>query len=213
MHSPAEFEACIAALWVFPVKSCAGISVPHAVLTPTGLAHDRGWMVVDADGDMVTQRELPRMALIQPELVYSGATVCELVLHAPGMTALHLSLTVEGGASIALANTSTTSKAQAIEVRVWDDQVPAFDMGPPVSAWLNEFLGSSLGTLRLVRFDENHQRSSSAKWTQGLRRSISSAMVFRCCWPVPRPWMNSMHACKPRARWRWTCGAFVPMWC
>ena len=168
MHSTAEFEACIAALWVFPVKSCAGISVPHAVLTPTGLAHDRAWMVVDADGDMVTQRELPRMALIQPKLVYSGASVCELVLHAPGMTALHLSLTAEGGASIALANTSTTAKAQAIQVRVWDDQVPAFDMGPPASAWLNEFLGSSLGTLRLVRFDENHQRSSSTKWTQGL---------------------------------------------
>jgi uncharacterized protein len=157
LHSSAEFEARIAALWVFPIKSCAGISVQHAVLTPTGLAHDRAWMVVDADGEMVTQRELPRMALVQPELVYSGVSVTELVLHGIGIAALHLALTAEGRLMHA-----------AVQVRVWDDLVPAFDMGDAVSAWLIQFLGSSLGPLRLVRFDGKHQRPSSAKWTQGL---------------------------------------------
>ena len=68
MHSPAEFEARIAALWVFPIKSCAGISVPSATLTATGLAHDRAWMVVDADGLFVSQRECARMVLVQPAL-------------------------------------------------------------------------------------------------------------------------------------------------
>ena len=157
MHSPAEFEARIAALWVFPIKSCAGISVQQAVLTPTGLAHDRAWMVVDADGEMVTQRELPRMALIQPELVNSGVGLAELVLHGSGLAALHLPLTV-----------GYLTEAHAIKVRVWDDQVPAFDMGAEVSKWLTEFLGSSLGPLRLVRFDPKHQRLSNTKWTQGL---------------------------------------------
>ena len=158
MNSPAEFEACIAALWVFPVKSCAGISVQQAVLTPTGLAHDRAWMVVDADGEMVTQRELPCMTLIQPELLNSCARVAELVLHAPDMAVLHLPLT----------NGSASPEAHAIKVRVWDDQVPAFDIGDAASKWLTDFLGSGLGPLRLVRFDENHHRPSSAKWTQGL---------------------------------------------
>ena len=157
MHSPAEFEARIAALWVFPIKSCAGISVQQAVLTPTGLAHDRAWMVVDADGEMVTQRELPRMALVQPNLVYLGTSVAELVLQASGMAALHLPLTA-----------GYLSEAHAIKVRVWDDQVPAFDMGDAAGKWLTEFLGNSLGALRLVRFDDNHHRPSNAKWTQGL---------------------------------------------
>ena len=161
MHSPAEFEACIAALWVFPVKSCAGISVPNAVLTPTGLAHDRAWMVVDADGEMVTQRELPRMALIQPELVQSGESLTELVMRASGMATLHLPLTAEGR--------SFSKETHAINVQVWDDPVPAFDMGPEASTWLTEFLGGSLGPLRLVRFDEHHHRPSSVKWTQGLQ--------------------------------------------
>ena len=179
LHLPAEFEARIAALWVFPIKSCAGISVQQAVLTPTGLAHDRAWMVVDADGEMVTQRELPRMALIQPELVGSDAGLVELVLHASGMAALHLPLTADGRFMQAAHQPASTEppaslskscspETRAIHVRVWDDQVPAFDMGDAASAWLTEFLGSSLGLLRLVRFDENHHRPSSAKWTQGL---------------------------------------------
>jgi uncharacterized protein YcbX len=152
--SPAEFQARIAALWVFPIKSCAGISVTQAVLTPTGLAHDRAWMVVDAEGEMVTQRELPRMALIQPELVEANGRVSELVLHAHGMAALHLAIAAEATAS-------------PCQVRVWNDEVPAFEMGSVVARWLTDFLGNSLGPLRLVRFDAKHQRLSSLQWTQG----------------------------------------------
>ena len=152
--SPAEFQARIAALWVFPIKSCAGISVQQAVLTPTGLTHDRAWMVVDSEGEMVTQRELPRMALIQPELVEVNGRVSELVLHAHGMAALHLAVAAEATAS-------------PCQVRVWNDEVPAFDMGPAVAQWLTDFLGNSLGPLRLVRFDAKHQRLSSPQWTQG----------------------------------------------
>jgi uncharacterized protein YcbX len=167
LHLPAEFEARIAALWVFPIKSCAGISVQQAVLTVTGLAHDRAWMVVDADGEMVTQRDLPHMALVQPELVHSVTGLVELVLYASGMAALHLPLTTDGG-FVQAANQSASPEPLTIQVRVWDDQVPAFDMGAEASKWLTDFLGSSLGPLRLVRFDENHPRASSAKWTQGL---------------------------------------------
>ena len=152
---PSEFEACIDALWVFPVKSCAGIAVSQAVLTPTGLAHDRAWMVVDAEGEMVTQRELPRMALVQPELLHEQGQLMSLVLHASGMAPLHVPVAVH-------ANTP------AVRVRVWSDEVPAFDMGPAASAWLTECLGHSLGPLRLVRFDSQHARHSSAQWTQGL---------------------------------------------
>jgi uncharacterized protein YcbX len=155
--SATEFEAQISALWVFPVKSCAGISVPQAVLTPTGLAHDRAWMVVDAEGEMLTQRELPRMALIQPELVYVDEVLTELVLHATGVAALHVS--------------ATLVQSSPIKVYVWSDPVSAFDMGAPASDWLTAFLGNSFGPLRLVRFDEAHHRPSSANWTQGLTSS------------------------------------------
>ena len=158
--TPPDFQACIEALWVFPIKSCAGISVPQAELTPTGLAHDRAWMVVDAEGEMLTQRELPRMTLVQPELVYGAERLVELVLHARGMAALHFS-----------AVATPPSARQPVKVRVWEDQVPALDMGAEASAWFTAFLGDSFGPLRLVRFDDSHLRASSAKWTQGLPSS------------------------------------------
>lgn len=167
MHSPDEFEAQVAALWVFPIKSCAGIPLQQALLTPTGLANDRAWMVVDAAGEMVTQRELPRMALIQPELVHLGPRLVALRLQASGMAALHLPLTTQGH-SIQTTNLPAPAEAQTINVRVWKDQVPAFEMGGAASKWLTEFLGSSLGPLRLVRFDEKHHRPSISEWTQGL---------------------------------------------
>jgi uncharacterized protein YcbX len=41
--------ACtIASLYLYPVKSCAGIAVDEALLIETGLEFDRAWMVVDA---------------------------------------------------------------------------------------------------------------------------------------------------------------------
>jgi uncharacterized protein YcbX len=142
---PPAVTARIARLFVYPVKSCAGVEVQEAVLTETGLDLDRAWMVVDPEGEFVSQRELPRMALIKPQL-----KLHEVVLRAPGMLALHLSIdAVEG----------------PMQVRVWDDVVPAFDMGGIAAQWLTDFLGSPL---RLVRFDPDHRRLSSLEWTGGV---------------------------------------------
>jgi uncharacterized protein YcbX len=148
----------IAALWTYPVKSCAGVSLPQATLTDKGLDHDRAWMVVDAEGEMLTQRELPRMALIQPHLHASTGDSYALTLQAPGMAPV----------TVAPADHATT----ASRVRVWNDEVPAFDAGEAVGHWLTRFLCPQAqpgvpGPLRLVRFDDHHARPSSATWTQG----------------------------------------------
>lgn len=140
-----DLSGTISRLFVYPVKSCAGIEVQEALLTETGLDLDRAWMVVDAQGVFLTQRALPRMALIRPQLKTS-----ELVLRAPGMLALHLAVdAVEGPAT----------------VTVWKDTVPAWDMGPLAAQWFSDFLGQPC---RLVRFDPHYRRLSSTDWTQGV---------------------------------------------
>ena len=58
-----DLQATIARLIVYPVKSCAGVDLTEVLLTETGLEFDRAWMVVDATGVFVTQRQLPRMVL------------------------------------------------------------------------------------------------------------------------------------------------------
>jgi uncharacterized protein YcbX len=144
MSQEPDLTARIARLFVYPVKSCAGIEVQEALLTETGLDLDRAWMVVDHAGEFVTQRELPRMALIRPHLKFN-----EVVLRAPGMLALHLAVdTVE----------------EAVRVRVWDDEVAAYDMGAVAAQWFSDFLGQRV---RLVRFDPEQRRPSSMEWTGG----------------------------------------------
>lgn len=135
----------IARLFLYPIKSCAGIEVREAQLTETGFDLDRAWMVVDAEGVFLTQRTLPRMALIRPQLKTN-----EMVLRAPGMLALHIAIdAVEAPAT----------------VTVWQDTVPAWDMGALAAQWFSDFLGQPC---RLVRFDPEHRRLSSLKWTGGI---------------------------------------------
>lgn len=150
--APADFDlqATIARLFVYPIKSCAGFELPEALLTETGLEFDRAWMVVDAEGEFVTQRELPRMALIRPQMKHS-----EMVLRAPGMLALHIAF---------------DRVEQPVRVRVWKDEVAAYDMGDIAAQWFSDFL-SQPGRprkLRLVRFDPEHKRLSNVKWTGGI---------------------------------------------
>ena len=137
-----DLSGTIERLFVYPVKSCAGIEVQQALLTEAGLDLDRAWMVVDAEGMFLTQRTLPRMALIRPKL---GSD--EMVLRAPGMLALHVAIdAVEGPAT----------------VTVWRDTVPAWDMGAVAAQWFTDFLGQPC---RLVRFDPDHRRLSCMEWT------------------------------------------------
>src|SRR5437763_4817657 len=58
----------VAALFIYPVKSCRGVGVSAARMTERGLAHDREWMIVDASGRFVSQRELPALALVRTAL-------------------------------------------------------------------------------------------------------------------------------------------------
>lgn len=132
----------VARLFIYPVKSCAGIERQEALLLDTGLEWDRRWMVVDAAGECVTQRTLPRMALIHPRLERDA-----LLLHAPGMPTLPVPL---------------ESIAPTIAVRVWDDRLGADDMGDAAAEWLSGFLGQPL---RIVRFPAGVRRLSSRKWT------------------------------------------------
>ena len=135
--------AIVAGINVYPVKSCRGIAVTHARVATRGLeldheplsAGDREWMIVDDDGRFITQREVPRLALI--EVAIDGG-------------ALRLSL--HGGVAI---DVSADSRAAPREVVVWGSTVPAHDAGPEVAAWLAAVLGVSA---RLVRFDAVHER-------------------------------------------------------
>jgi len=134
----ADFDlACrAAALYLYPIKACAGVPAEELLLDARGGAvGDRGWAVVDADGAVTWLGSHPRLALVQPAFAGAG-----LVLDAPG------------AASIA-----TPDRLTPCRVKIWSDvharheTFEAADAGDAVAAWLREVVGAPL---RLVRLSE-----------------------------------------------------------
>jgi len=134
--------ARIAALHYYPLKSARGIELERARLTNAGFEDDRRWMLVSGAGRFLTQRELPRLALLQARLSPDA-----LLLSAPQRPQISISLLRQG---------------ERRTVIVWRDQCQAFDQGDEVAAWLQAFLGREC---RLVRFDPAHRRLSEREWT------------------------------------------------
>jgi len=133
--------ATLAEIHVYPVKSCRGIAVDEWRLEDAGFEHDREWMVVTPEGRFLTQRELPRMALVVPRL---GPD--RLSLTAPGQPELALPFDLDGPAR---------------EVLVWRDHCRALDQGEAAADWFTRFLGRPA---RLVRFARDERRLSDLKW-------------------------------------------------
>ena len=151
-----DVQATVSGLFVHPVKSCAGVALREARLMDTGLDLDRAWMVVDAEGRFVTQREQPRMALVRPQI-----KVLEVVMRAPGMLALHLGI---------------NEVEKPARVQVWGDALDAWDMGDVAGQWFSDFLGRP--GLRLARFDPEVTRLASKQWTGEVEAPIEFADGF-----------------------------------
>jgi uncharacterized protein len=128
-------QITLTALYRYPVKSLRGSGFDELAVDARGLAGDRRWMVVDGDGRFVTQRQHPRMCLVDTALDGDG----RLTLRAPGMSPLTVAQ-VDGGRR---------------QVVVWDDQVEAEQCDPAVDAWLSDFLGIAC---RLVRMPDDSVR-------------------------------------------------------
>jgi uncharacterized protein len=112
----------LSGLYVYPIKSMGGIPLEAWDVDGRGLRYDRRWMLVDEDGWFISQRELPRMALIGVRIEPD-----RLVVVAPGMPLLELSL--------------GTTTGKTIPARIWDDVVEASPVGDDADRWFGEFLG------------------------------------------------------------------------
>jgi len=155
--------ATLTELVLYPIKSCAGLSVPEAHLAMDGLSalgvHDREWMLVTLDGLFLTQREVPRMAVVNPRIEGAG-----LIAEAPGMPPLHLPLAHDAA-------------APTIDVLIWEDSIPAADCGDAAATWFSTAIGAPC---RLVRFRPDYHRPTSTKWTNG----VAAATRFSDGYPI-----------------------------
>ncbi|MEU6059785.1 MOSC N-terminal beta barrel domain-containing protein [Streptomyces sp. NPDC047097] len=125
----------------YPVKGCAGTSLPDALLTPAGLAHDRAFMVTDEDGVFRTQRRHPRLALVRPAVTPDG-------------TRLTLAPTdpADGHGPLTLDITTTAPRRP---VDLFGEPFQGIDQGEEAAAWFSDLLSAPS---RLVRVPPEHDR-------------------------------------------------------
>jgi uncharacterized protein len=155
----------ISGLYIYPIKSCAGIALNAARLLSTGLEYDRNWMVADSHGHMLTQRSHARLALVKVAL---GER--ELIVSAPGMAGLRTALAIEE-----LDDRHELGVLESVPATIWDDTVQAFDTGAATAAWFSEFLGVPA---RLLRFDPSVPRIADVRWTAGIQATAQFADGF-----------------------------------
>jgi len=139
-------HASLAALNIYPVKSCRGIALQSARVAETGLVDDRHWMMVRPNGRFVTQRELPRLALVGTAVASDSLT-----LTAPGMPPLTVSREAPG---------------ESLAITVWKFNGGGIDCGESAAAWCMRYLETPL---RLVRFDTTQPRECNREWTRDTR--------------------------------------------
>lgn len=139
----------ISELVIYPIKSCGGIALRSATITPAGLMtqyiYDREWMVIDEEGHFLSQRDYPNMAQIVPRLKADT-----LEVRAPGMLRLEIPLDLPH-----------PDEATIRHVQIWDDTVPAYDCDEMTSTWFSNAIGTPC---RLVRFHPDAKRRSESKW-------------------------------------------------
>ncbi len=138
----------IRGLYVYPVKSCAGIALDSTQIGAAGVRWDRQFIVVDAAGQMMTQRTVPRMVLVKPGL---QPELEQMVLNAPGVPALTISLA------------PAQAQEPQVPVQVWSGK----PLGAPVSDEADEWFTQVLGQpCRLLRLHPESQRRVSPEFPQ-----------------------------------------------
>lgn len=133
----------LTSLHVYPIKSCAGTSVSSWKADSLGFVHDRRWMLTDEEGVFLSQRELPKMSLIKPEIKEG-----HLFVTAPDMPTLEVSFESDGTRSLA---------------RVWGDLVETVATGDEASRWFSEFLRTPC---RLVHLPDDSIRRVDPKYSR-----------------------------------------------
>ena len=146
----------LSALYVYPVKSCRGISLDEAVLDKRGLLHDRQFLIVDAQDRFLTQRSTPALARILTALTDD---------------ALHLQHAATGTIRVPWHLPDAPTRT----VTIWRDTVLAYDAGDEAAHWLSDILHQPC---RLVSTGERSRREvPAARLPEAHRRNLTTPVL------------------------------------
>lgn len=144
-------------IWIYPVKSLAGIRLTEAEVQEKGLQYDRRWMIVDQFGRFLTQREFHNMAMLEVAVLENS---------------LLISNKLKPGENISVPFQPVTGEVMV--VTVWDDEVDALTVSNEVDAWLSEQLEM---VVKLVMMPETTERKADPRYAKN-NENVSFADGF-----------------------------------
>lgn len=115
--------AIVKGLFIYPVKGLQGTSLSSATVEPEGLQYDRRWMIVGEDGVFRSQRQIPVMATIRPEIFGE-----------------RMALTDGNEDSIEFSAAPVTD-GSILPVMIWNSSVNAYPVSSMADRWLSDRLG------------------------------------------------------------------------
>ena len=114
-----------------PVKSLRGQAVSTAKITPNGLAGDRQFMLVDADGKFVTARTTPKLLTLVPDVADGKISITDAT-------------------GDVFSCSATPSTDPTVDVKVWGDDINGADLGDGAAAWLSSAIGKQVRLLAVA---------------------------------------------------------------
>ncbi|KAK9822750.1 hypothetical protein WJX74_003955 [Apatococcus lobatus] len=176
----------LGAMWIYPIKSCAGARVHAWPLCPTGLLYDRHWALVDADQRVLTQKRLPALARLYPWLDLEEGWI-ELRTNDASQPPLRMPLPEPQGShrTSSAAATSDNPKGESSQMRIINicaeaacgkATVVTSGNSSEVAAWFRHAIGSECWLVQ--QHQESPRRASFAVHTQA-ETAISSGAKSR----------------------------------
>ncbi|PWS28765.1 MOSC domain-containing protein [Pedobacter yonginense] len=117
---------------IYPIKSLGGISVQSAFIEDKGLQYDRRWMLVDEDGEFITQRKHFQLSLLQVQILNNVLTVSHKT---DANQNISFDLEAQTGSSI--------------PVKIWDDDSTGIEVSHEVSEWFSHFMNMKVKLVRM----------------------------------------------------------------
>lgn len=131
-------------IFIYPIKSLGGIALTEAQVEERGLQYDRRWMLTDLGGQMLSQRDIPQMALLDVEV---GTQSLQVSHRWKSIVPLDIPL--------------TPPQSSLKPVTVWDDTLEAVPVGPEADEWFSAVLGTPS---RLMYLPNNSVRRVDEKY-------------------------------------------------
>ncbi|KAL8224675.1 hypothetical protein R6Q57_017232 [Mikania cordata] len=191
--------ARVKSIFIYPIKSCRGISVSKAPVSVTGFVWDRHWLVINSKGRACTQRTQPNLALVQVDLPSEAFSLgwepnsssylgqgrrirrdrgcpapCFFADKCRYINNKQSVVRAPGMAELKVSMAKPCIRSDGVSLWGWTGS--ALDEGDEAAKWFTEFIGEPT---RLVRFnDESETRRVDPVYASGFNVKFPDSFPF-----------------------------------